>query len=100
MDIAEKADAADLIDLKAQRSADAEHAVDKVRAKFGKAAMVKGLVFDGEIEDDEEEESPKTLTDPRHGTSRPRDLGVPATCRRFACLTSSELILPSMTKSP
>jgi DNA polymerase-4 len=57
MDIAEKADAADLIDLKAQRSADAEHAVDKVRAKFGKAAMVKGLVFDGEIEDDDEEES-------------------------------------------
>jgi DNA polymerase IV len=57
MDIAEKADAANLIDLKAQRSADAEHAVDKVRAKFGKAAMVKGLVFDGEIDDDDEEES-------------------------------------------
>src|SRR5215213_5121973 len=55
MDIAEKADGHDLIDLKAQRSAEAEHAVDKVRAKFGKTAMVKGLVFDGEIEDDDEE---------------------------------------------
>jgi DNA polymerase-4 len=42
-----KADAADLIDLKARRTAEAEHAVDKVREKFGKAAVVKGLVFDG-----------------------------------------------------
>ena len=57
MDIAEKADADDLIDLKARRTAHAEHAVDKVREKFGKAAVVKGLVFDGIIEDDEEEES-------------------------------------------
>jgi DNA polymerase-4 len=57
MDVAEKADADDLIDLKAKRSAQAEHAVDKVREKFGKAAMVKGLVFDGTIEEDDEEES-------------------------------------------
>jgi DNA polymerase-4 len=57
MDIAEKADADDLIDLKARRTADAEHAVDKVREKFGKTAMVKGLVFDGTIEDDDDEES-------------------------------------------
>ncbi len=41
-----KADAADLIDLKARRTAEAEHAVDKVREKFGKAAVIKGLVFD------------------------------------------------------
>jgi hypothetical protein len=41
----------------------AERAVDKVREKFGRAAVVKGLVFDGEIEDDEDEETT---------TSRPR----------------------------
>jgi DNA polymerase IV len=60
---AEKADAADLIDHKATRTAQAEHAVDKVREKFGKAAVVKGLIFDGVIEDDEDEETT---------TSRPR----------------------------
>jgi len=60
---AEKADAADLIDQRMTRTAQAEHAVDKVREKFGKAAMVKGLVFDGTIEDDEDEETT---------TSRPR----------------------------
>jgi DNA polymerase IV len=60
---AEKADAADLIDEKATRTAQAEHAVDKVREKFGKAAVMKGLVFDGDIEDDEDEETT---------TSRPR----------------------------
>ena len=60
---AAKADAADLIDQRATRTAQAEHAVDKVREKFGKAAVVKGLVFDGEIEDDEDEETT---------TSRPR----------------------------
>ena len=38
---------ADLVDQKATRAAKAEHAIDKVREKFGKAAMVKGLVFDG-----------------------------------------------------
>jgi len=58
-----KADAADLIDQRATRTAQAEHAVDKVREKFGKAAVVKGLVFDGTIEDDEDEETT---------TSRPR----------------------------
>ncbi len=56
LDVAEKADAADLIDLQAQRTADAEHAIDKVRAKFGKAAVVKGLVFDGAIKEEEEDE--------------------------------------------
>ena len=63
IDVGEKADAADLIDIKARRTAEAEHAIDKVRAKFGKAAVVKGLVFDGTIDDDEDEETT---------TSRPR----------------------------
>jgi DNA polymerase IV len=58
---AEKADALDFIDLHAARTAKAEHAIDKVREKFGKAAMIKGLVFDGtraaDADDDEEEES-------------------------------------------
>src|SRR3954465_2642647 len=57
MDIAEKADSDDLIDLKARRTAEAERAIDRAREKFGKAAVVRGLVFDGTIEDDEEEES-------------------------------------------
>jgi DNA polymerase-4 len=56
-------DSADFVDLKAKRSKEAEQAIDKVRQKFGKAAVVKGLVFDGTIKDDEEEEST---------TSRPR----------------------------
>jgi len=55
LDDAGKADAADLIDLRAQRTADAEHAIDKVRAKFGKGAVVKGLVFDGTVQEEEEE---------------------------------------------
>jgi DNA polymerase-4 len=62
LDIADKADSADFIDLKAERTRQAEQAIDKVRAKFGKASVVKGLVFDGTIEDDEEEST----------TSRPR----------------------------
>jgi DNA polymerase IV len=57
MDVAEKADSDDLIDLKARRTAEAERAIDRAREKFGKAAVVRGLVFDGRIEDDEEEES-------------------------------------------
>jgi len=52
-----KADAADLIDVQSQRSAKAEHAIDKVRAKFGQAAMVKGLVFDETADEDDDEES-------------------------------------------
>jgi DNA polymerase-4 len=59
----EKADAADLINQQAMRTAKAEHAIDKVREKFGKAAMVKGLIFDGVIDDDDDEETT---------TSRPR----------------------------
>ena len=54
-----KADGADLVDHKGERAAKAEHAVDKVREKFGNAAVVKGLVFDGanaETDDDDEDE--------------------------------------------
>ncbi len=36
----------DLADLLNRREAQAEHAVDKLRAKFGKAAVVKGLALD------------------------------------------------------
>src|SRR5436853_7166621 len=64
MDIAEKADADDLIDLKARRTAEAEHAVDKVREKFGTAAVVRGLVFDGTIEEEDDEEE-STSSRPR-----------------------------------
>jgi DNA polymerase-4 len=56
---ADKADGADLVDRKGERAAKAEHAVDKVREKFGKAAVVKGLVFDGTnhaAHDEEDEE--------------------------------------------
>jgi DNA polymerase-4 len=53
---AEKADGADLIDRGGERAAKAEHAVDKVREKFGSGAMVKGLVFDGTRQADEEED--------------------------------------------
>jgi DNA polymerase-4 len=44
----EEATGADLADLIDRRSAQAEHAVDRVRAKFGRGAVVKGLA----IEDD------------------------------------------------
>src|SRR5947209_3427262 len=47
LDEAGKADPLNLVDRQCARSAKAEHAIDKVRAKFGKAAVVKGLVFDG-----------------------------------------------------
>jgi DNA polymerase-4 len=42
------ADPADLVDTGGKRAAQAEHAVDRVRAKFGGAAIVRGLVFDAD----------------------------------------------------
>src|SRR6266550_2569032 len=42
---ASKADTADLVDHKGERAAQAEHAVDRVREKFGSGALVKGLMF-------------------------------------------------------
>jgi DNA polymerase IV len=45
---AEPGDFADLLD---RRSADAEHAMDRLRARFGAEAVVKGLVFERKDED-------------------------------------------------
>jgi len=45
---ADEADPADLVD---GRTAQAEHAVDSVRARFGDAAVIRGLAFDGEAEE-------------------------------------------------
>jgi DNA polymerase-4 len=47
---AEGADPADLVNQRAQRSAAAEHAVDRLRGRFGDDAVVRGLVF-GEKDD-------------------------------------------------
>jgi DNA polymerase-4 len=57
LDEAHKADPVDLVDRQGARNAKAEHAIDKVREKFGRAAVIKGLVFDGAIDDEDEEES-------------------------------------------
>jgi DNA polymerase-4 len=40
---ADEADPADFVD---GRAADAEHAVDRVRARFGEDAVIRGLAFD------------------------------------------------------
>ena len=39
---------ADLVDLLDRRSAEAEHAIDRLREKFGDAAVIKGLAFDSD----------------------------------------------------
>jgi DNA polymerase-4 len=57
LDEAGKADPVDLVDRQGARSAKAERAIDRVREKFGKAAMVKGLVFDSAFDEDDDEES-------------------------------------------
>ncbi|HYA06362.1 MAG TPA: DNA polymerase IV, partial [Xanthobacteraceae bacterium] len=44
---AEEADPADLVD---GRAAEAEHAVDRVRARFGDDAVVRGIAFEGREE--------------------------------------------------
>jgi len=43
----EKADPADLIDIRGRRDAAAERALDKLRERFGKAAILKGLGLGG-----------------------------------------------------
>src|SRR5439155_16218784 len=50
------ADGADLVDRRGERAAKAEHAVDKVREKFGSGAVVKGLVFDGTRQSDTDDD--------------------------------------------
>jgi len=47
---ADEADPVDLADPDGARTRAAEHAVDRVREKFGRAAIVKGLAFEGEEE--------------------------------------------------
>jgi DNA polymerase-4 len=48
--LAEAADAdpADLVDIGGRRSAAAEHAVDRLRAKYGRAAVVRGIAFESD----------------------------------------------------
>jgi DNA polymerase IV len=48
---AEDADPADLVDVHGARSAAAEHAVDRLREKFGRAAVIKGLVMEADDDD-------------------------------------------------
>ena len=43
---ATEADPDDLVDLRARRTADAEHAMDRLRQKFGDDAVMKGLSLD------------------------------------------------------
>jgi DNA polymerase-4 len=49
---ADRADPADLVDLRSVRNAAAEHAIDRLREKFGREAVIKGLAF-GERDADE-----------------------------------------------
>jgi DNA polymerase IV len=48
---AEEADPADLVDTSGRRNAAAEHAVDALRAKFGRDAVIRGIA----LEDEEKE---------------------------------------------
>jgi DNA polymerase-4 len=48
---AEEADPADLVDVSGRRNAAAEHAVDALRAKFGRDAVIRGIA----LEDDPKE---------------------------------------------
>jgi DNA polymerase IV len=50
--LAADADPIDLVDIEGRRTAAVEHAVDRLRKKFGRAAVVKGLTM--EVEDDGE----------------------------------------------
>lgn len=49
---ARDADPADLVDRQATRGAAAERAVDRLRERFGRSAVVKGLVFEKDDEED------------------------------------------------
>ena len=53
---AEQADAPDLIEPKAGRISAAEHAIDRLRGRFGRDAVFRGLAFDRD--DDQAEEVP------------------------------------------
>ena len=45
---AEEADPADLVDQHGRHSAAAEHAMDRLREKFGRAAVIRGIAFEEE----------------------------------------------------
>ncbi len=45
---AQDADPADLVDQRGRRSAAAEHAVDRLREKFGRAAVIRGIALEEE----------------------------------------------------
>ena len=47
---AEDADPLDLLDTNAARDAAAERALDRLRDRFGRDAVIKGLAFEGEDE--------------------------------------------------
>ncbi|HEX2653379.1 MAG TPA: DNA polymerase IV [Xanthobacteraceae bacterium] len=47
---ADKADPADLVDHQSTRSAAAERAIDRIREKFGRQTVVKGLAFENDDE--------------------------------------------------
>lgn len=49
----EKADPADLIDIRGRRDAAAERALDKLRERFGKQAILKGIGLSGEESDEQ-----------------------------------------------
>jgi DNA polymerase-4 len=49
---ANEADPVDLVDVQGLRSAAAEHAADRLRKKFGRAAVIKGLAFAADEEDE------------------------------------------------
>jgi DNA polymerase-4 len=51
----EKADPADLVDIRSTRDAAAERALDKLRERFGKQAIVKGLGLSSGAGDEEDE---------------------------------------------
>ena len=45
---ADEADPADLVDVSGRRNAAAEHAVDALRAKFGRDAVIRGIALEDE----------------------------------------------------
>jgi DNA polymerase-4 len=47
---AHEADPADLVDDRGQRRAAAEHAVDRLREKFGQGAVIRGIAWEDESE--------------------------------------------------
>jgi DNA polymerase IV len=55
---AEQADAPDLIEPKAERISAAEHAIDRLRGRFGRDAVFRGLAFESD-EDQPEERPPR-----------------------------------------